>query len=722
MCMSGYTIFSRSVFRGGVLFGLLALRCAVADGSASQQIASDAGLSVSVSPDGAYRVTDPGHGWTFGGNIGRPARNIALSNGTDGVGTWVEIAFDYDPVRSSAIRLYNDSPVVLFTTKYGLAGPNADAFPHFITYPRDLSTFSFNGLWDFAFGYLNSRSPLLLYDAQAHAFMFSPASNFMTAQSQLTSDGGIEAAIDGRIAALPAGFTHRAVLAFGTGINSTFDTWGQTLTGLSGKLRPTNDSVTLLNKLSYWTDAGTAYYYHPQDGTQIVPTLQKIPAQFAQMSVPIGSMELDSWYYPKGSPPLWYQNGSGMDTFQADASVFPKGLAMFQQSLGVPLITHARWIDEKSPLRNSYKISGNVAIDPQYWQNYAQYLVDNNVELLEQDWLSDKAQTDFNLTDPYLFLDNMASKMAAAGRKLMYCMPLWGDFLQSTNYDNVVAVRVSNDAFVRDRWDAMLFVSRLASATGLWPFADALSSNSVKDVLLSTLTAGPLASGDPLGTANAANLRQAVRVDGVIVKPDVPIVPVDATYVAVSRDKTAPIVASTYTDHGGLKTAYVFAYERTNGSLGAIAFSPESVGVAGPAYVYNYFLAKGGVVSAGAQFTDTVDYNGSYYVVAPVGPSGLAFLGDSGKFVSVGKKRVATLSDDGTLRVSLQFAPAETSVVLHLYSAVKPAVVAATGSVARVESEGKDLYRVVVAPDSSGNASLSFWQLHAVQQPAHPRR
>jgi hypothetical protein len=718
--MSGKTFIARSVLRAAFLCGLVAPGCAFADESAPQRIASDAGLSVSVSPGGAYRVTLSDYGWTFAGALGQPARNLALANGTDAVGSWLEITFDYDPARSSGIRLYNGSPIVLFTTKYGAAGPNSDAFPHFTTYPRDLSTFSYNGLWDYAFGYLNPRSPWLLYDAQAHAFLFSPASNFMTAQSQTTSDSGIQAAIDGRIATLPAGFTHRSILAFGPGINSAFETWGQTLTTLSGKLRPTNDSVTLLNKLSYWTDAGTAYYYHPQDGAQIVPTLQKLPSQFAQMGTPIGSMELDSWYYPKGSPPLWYQNGSGMYTFQADASVFPKGLAMFQQNLGLPLITHARWIDPNSPLRGTYKMSGNVSIDPLYWERYAQYLVDNNVELLEQDWLSDKASTDFNLTDPYLFLDNMASKMAAAGRKLVYCMPLWGDFLQSTNYDNVVAVRVSSDAFIRDRWDAMLFVSRLASATGLWPFADALSSDSVKDVLLATLTAGPLGSGDALGAANATNLRLAVRADGVIVKPDVPLAPLDATYVAVSRDKTAPIVASTYTDHAGLKTAYVVAYERTNGALGAIAFSPESVSVAGPAYVYDYFQAKGAVVSAGAQFTDTVDYSGSYYVVAPVGPSGLAFLGDSGKFVSAGKKRVAALSDDGTLRVSLQFAPSETSVVLHLYSAVKPVVLTSTGSAARVESEGQDRYRVVVFPDSSGLASLSFWQPRAVKHPAYP--
>jgi ubiquinol-cytochrome c reductase iron-sulfur subunit len=38
-----------------------------------------------------------------------------------------------------------------------------------------------------------------------------------------------------------------------------------------------------------------------------------------------------------------------------------------------------------------------------------------------------------------------------------------------------------------------------------------------------------------------------------------------------------------------------------------------------------------------------------YYIVAPVGPSGIAFLGDAGQFVSLGRKRIASLKDDGAV-------------------------------------------------------------------------
>ena len=65
----------------------------------------------------------------------------------------------------------------------------------------------------------------------------------------------------------------------------------------------------------------------------------------------------------------------------------------------MPLITHARWIDASSPYRTLYKMSGNVVTDPAYWETVAAYLATSGVTTFEQDWLADKAHTDFNLTD-----------------------------------------------------------------------------------------------------------------------------------------------------------------------------------------------------------------------------------------------------------------------------------------------------------------------------------
>lgn len=666
-------------------------------------------MRVSVFPDGRYRVTAAPFGWSFSGSVGQALNNISVADGTDAVGAWHEISFEYDPSRSSAIRVYDGKALVLFSTGYGQDSPNSAPFPSLNEYPQGLSTFTYTGLWNYQFGVLNPRSPWLFYDAQANALVVSPAANFMTAVTQFSGDNAIQGAIDGRIASLPAGFSHATIMAFGRGINDAFQTWGHALTDLRGKQRPANDSIALLNKLSYWTDAWATYYYHPGDPKQYVPTLLQIPGAYQQVSTPIGSMELDSWYYPKGSPPAWTQNEFGMDTYKADPALFPNGLAAFQQNLGVPLITHARWIDASSDLRNQYKISGNVSIDPKYWQDYAQYLSNNGVEVLEQDWLSGPAVTDFNLTDPDAFLDNMASAMQSAGRKIVYCMPLWTHIMQSTKYSNVLAVRVSPDGFNRSHWDAALINSRISSAVGLWPFADAFGCRNHKDILLATLTAGPIGAGDALGAIESVGLKQAVRPDGVIVKPDVPITITDDTWVALSQAQTAPVVASTYTDHDGFRTAYVFAYGKTQGAVTSIGFTPGSMGISGPAYVLDYFSKSGSIVPPGSAFTGIVDYNGSYYIVAPIGPSGIALLGDTAKFVSCGKKRIEQLNDYGSLvRAVVRFAPSEKHVTLHMYAPTKPLVWADSGTAGAPVSEYGDRYRVTVSPDASGSAIINL--------------
>src|ERR1700680_3406420 len=100
------------------------------------------------------------------------------------------------------------------------------------------------------------------------------------------------------------------------------------------------------------------------------------------------------------------------------------------------------------------------------------------------------------------------------------------------------------------------------------------------------------------------------------------------------------------------------------------------------------------VIQPGGEYRTLVDYGGSYYIVAPIGPSGIAFLGDAGKFVSCGKKRIDILKDDGSLNITVQFAREEREVVLHLYSPVRPYLPGVSGRMSRFVPEGNDRYRI----------------------------
>ncbi len=669
------------------------------------------GITVHVDTDGAYTVTTRQPAWTFGGHVGSALSSLILSGGIDTLGRFQEISFTYRGrvARASSIRVYAARLVVLFRTAYLAASLNTEPFPIFTTYPQNLFHLSYHGGFGvYGFNLSGSGSPWLFFDAHANSFLLSPAANFLQATLALHSDGLISSGIDQQIRMLPQGFTHTTILAIGSGINSVYTAWGQAMTTLQGKARPANDATLTLDRLGYWTDHGATYYYRYIAGKGYAGTLEAVKRDFARHGIPLGYMQLDSWWYPKGVPPSWKNLKRGIALYTADPTLFPRGLAAFQQQLGLPLIVHARWIDTGSPYRTRYKMSGNVSVDPRYWQAIMTYLRQSGVVVYEQDWLASPAQTALDLTDPNAFLNEMASAAGADGLTLQYCMPDPNDYLQSTTYSNVLTVRVSDDRFERTRWDAFLYDSRLASALGLWPWSDVFMSGEKANLLLSTLSGGMVGVGDQLGSENTANLLQAVRPDGVIVKPDTSIVPLDETYVAEAQGLRPPMVAAAYTFHGALVDAYVFAYSRRDHATQPVTFTPASLGIAGNAYVYDYFTGTGSVVPSGQSFSARVG-GGSYYIVAPIGPSGIAFLGDAGKFVALGSKRISRLSDNGSVQATVSFAPGERAVTLHGYAPAQPRVNAMPGLVGSLSYNPRShLFSVSVSPGADETAVIDI--------------
>jgi hypothetical protein len=289
---------------------------------------------------------------------------------------------------------------------------------------------------------------------------------------------------------------------------------------------------------------------------------------------------------------------------------------------------------------------------------------------------------------------------------MQYCMPLPRHDLQGSKYPNLTTTRVSVDRFSSPRYVDFLYVSLLTSSLGAWPWTDTFNSTETYNLLLSTLSAGMVGVGDEIGTASASNLAQAIRPDGVIVKPDVPVVPLDQTFLDQASGVDTPLVAATFTDFGGLRVSYVYAFNV--GTSVSASFTPAALGYTGQVVVFNYFQNIAKVVDASAAYTEDLVNGSSYYVVVPVGPSGIGFLGDQGKFVSLGKKRISQASDNGTLSVSVAFASGETSVTLHGYAASQPAATASAGSVGAVTWDaGTKMFTVPVTP-ASGAATIAL--------------
>lgn len=661
---------------------ILALSCmAVIPASAQMAIDGLHGASVQMASDGTYSITIPNPGWQLRGALGSRPSSLHVTKGSDGTGVFSELAFDYitgTSHRSASVRMWADRPVILFSVSYANAAPNAAPFPAFSSFPGGLLHLTYFGMFaEASFSAFAPDSPWVYFDPSGNTLIVSPASDYMAAEMRHGVNNQVESGISTAIASLPAGFTHKTLVAYGQGINATLSVWGQALTDLTGKTRPASDADSLLKSVSYWTDNGATYYYNP--GPSSFPeTLKAVRKEFDDKGIALGSLQLDSWWYPKGPDETWSAHG-GMWNYSAAPGIFPAGLAALQTSLGVPLVTHARWLDVASPYRNRFTISGNVATDPGYWEEIATYLHGSGVTTYEQDWLGLNAQASFNLTDPVAFLSNMAISMAKRGISIQYCMAEPKHFLQSTNYSNVTSIRTSQDRFHSANWNNFLFTSRFASALGLWPFSDVFMSGERDNLLLATLSAGPVGVGDPLGSLNVLNLKGAVRDDGVIVKPDVPITPVDAVYIADALGSDTPMVATTYSDFGRFRATYILAYPR--GANTQIAIRPADFGITGPAWLYDHLKETGVLIEANA--AANVNLNGTgYFILVPTGKSGIAFPGDQDQFVTLGKERIPAVADEGRVEASVYFAPGETVRRMFGYS---PHAVKASASGGRIE-------------------------------------
>src|SRR5207237_6259761 len=121
----------------------------------------------------------------------------------------------------------------------------------------------------------------------------------------------------------------------------------------------------------------------------------------------------------------------------------------------------------------------------------------------------------------------------------------------------------------------------------------------------------------------------------------------------------------------------------SNSNLQA-SFSPADFGVSRPVYLYDYFAGKGEVVSPSDTLKKPIVGDALYLVLAPIGPSGMAVLGDAEQFVGLGKKRVPALVDDGAVHLTVAFANGDAPRVIKGYAPSLPAASATDGCLGRL--------------------------------------
>jgi len=706
------------------------------------------GLTATVDAHtGDYVVNGQTPAWQFHGSVGSPVQHLVRASGRDVLGSFHSLRFDWhwnDVPVTGEIKTYDERPVARFQLTFDKPTQHPQlSFPNFTVLPTGLHVFSYRN-YRFAppqFAAGDYGTPWLLFNDHFDTAVISPAGGFPV--TVLSGDGqkDMGVSLDGAINDVPVGYSVSSILVLGSGIGHVFDDWGAALNLIQGRSRPSNEADDSLRYLSYWTDAGADYYYNFDPQLGYAGTLLAEIQHLRSSGIHVHSLQLDSWWYQKDNlgpdgnpleprprtarlrrprpvfPPARWNLTGGTWLYQASPTLFPRGLDTFHQRLGVSFIAHARYIGQDSPYHDTYHIAGIAPIDPRYWNHIAAYLRGSGVGTYEQDWLGYIRQYsgfESNLRIGDEFFDDMAAAMKTQGLTLQYCSAEPYMFLQGTRYSNLTTIRVSEDRFVRTRWYSFLLTSQLAGALGFWPWADVATSQDVNAILLQALSAGPVGFGDAIGKENSQNLMQVARADGVLVKPDAPLAPVDKDYLDGALGRHGPMLGYTHTEQGGITTSYVFAFAPSPEDHDAVHFQARDVGLDGAMAVYDYFAHRLTLVPAGGTFSGELEAdNASFYICATPGKSGIAFLGDRDDFVGTGRMRIVSIVDGREqLEATVLFAGGENALTLHGYAGFEPRVTALRGRAGDLHYDSATgEFEVPISPDPKAPlVSRSTWE------------
>lgn len=678
---------------------------------------------------GTYTLTSTNLKWILRGSVGKSVDNVKKEKGRDAMGEYTAYSFQWETnnVYVGTIRSYVASPVVIFSleTPKGANGQSTEAFPDFTSLPDSLYEFSYhNRIFPLAQFFLEeTATPWMFFNDKKDAFILSPASDFIV--SLMTGDGKthVRSGINPEVKKLPPHFAHSSILVMNKGIQNTWNVWGDALRTIHKRKRPANDADVLLKYFGYWTDVGGDYYYNYDSTKGYAGTLLALHDHYKKQGIPLGYMQLDSWWYQKSSNNVhgikgsdmkkpefpigpWNRSG-GLMTYKADTFLFPNGLAAFQKELGLPLVTHNRWIDSTSPYHQRFKISGIGATDPAYWNEIMTYIKSSGVAVYEQDWINyiytnnPEMKSDINVGNA--FTDGMAKAALDRGISLQYCMGLPRYFMQGVKYNNLTTIRTAGDRFMPKRWTNFLFTSQLAYEMGIWPWSDVFKSSEMNNMIVSVLSGGPVGTGDAIGLEDKNTIMMACRTDGVIVKPDIPMLPLDKNYVQMAKQEHKPVLAHTYTVHDKVKTSYVFAFRDDSTYVNDFNFSLQDINIRSKSVLYNPLKKTIQVIGTKDVFhAELPEEKFSFYIVAPINRSGIAFLGDVGKITATGKKRITRIADSGNdMQVDVVFAKGETSVTLQGYA--EPSVSANKGKV--IQDKTTHLFTLVVPRPTKGDVA-----------------
>lgn len=477
----------------------------------------------------------------------------------------------------------------------------------------------------------------------------------------------------GDLDAVPEGFTTTLGVYEGPSITGLFERWADDLgRGDAAPAGPEPERWPLLSHLSYWTDNGAAYWYRTEPGLDLGATIEAKLAELDDLGVVIGSVELDSWFYPHETSRPVTEVGypedvppTGMMEWTARPDVLPDGVEGLADRLGRPPLTlHARHITTSSPYVDEDPDGWWVEFvahpkDPTFFRRWLDDAVRWGATCVEQDWMlltfwgvQALRAAPGRLVEWQRTLDDEAR---ARDLSLLWCMATPGDYLASAELDQVIALRTCDDyRFAEDPallWRWYLTVNRLAVALGKPAFKDCFFTMSdpgpteidgdphaEAESLLAALSAGPVGIGDRIGRTDPTIVARLCRPDGVLVKPDRPLALTDRSWFATAADPE-PTFAETASGPWRYVVA-LHAADTADPVTGSLPLGEEML-------VYDWRREVASIADEVAVSLDRREW--SLFVCCPLGAGAdgrrRATIGDPSRYATMGRTRVRVTGD-----------------------------------------------------------------------------
>jgi hypothetical protein len=527
--------------------------------------------------------------------------------------------------------------------------------------------------------------PLLLSRDDGRTLLVAPLNAFHEQIIGLNT-GTLRCGWHGDLEAVPAGFTSDLAVLAADGPRSALDAWGRMLLNRAGTIRPGRWPDALGSRPSYWTDNGSAYWYKTEPDLDVAGSIVAAVDDLRNNGVPIGAVQLDSWFYPHAelrpfNTDEWEVPPTAMVSWEERPDVLPDGIAGLRYRLGnPPLVAHIRHLSVDSAMASDAPAWRDAPYaapsSPAAYERWLDQCRTWGVETLEHDWL---VEVFFGVRGmraaPGRAAEWQEGIDAAArerGITLQWCMATPADFAQTTTLTQVTSVRTSGDhgyiATAGQLWAWFCITNALAGSLGLMPFKDVFRAdpevagqNGEPEALLAALSTGPVGLGDRVGRMDPAIALRTCRADGLLVKPHTPIAAIDESLLSGPAFHSVPLVATCTSEHEAGTWTYVVAMhanptdDPVTGEirLSSLPSPPASGAGFSPirpqaeqepidhVIAWNWRTRSAERLSRAATIPVSLGQGDwSFFVLAPLLPSGLAVVGDITKFATAGDARV----------------------------------------------------------------------------------